>query len=425
MFLDIPLPKLKVQPMKYRFERIDGKVPIYVELPVKFRLKCFLLLLLTLLYLPITTLLLKAIKCSPKLQNNERSSNSVSSTVLDMEQTSECYQPMQFVFMVLIALWAVPFPIAVFFGSKLLYTCNVNPTEFFVILLCPPSSFVYYMRSRFFKQHRRTIKRHDAILAKHMLMTLYESYRLQKVDKRFDVMWDVALLAQKLVISVLVVFTPDDYRLFLVFGFLLFCALLQFIVRPFNRDLTNRLQMISLVALLVLTLVNVFWQEQSDCPFDGTALVAFQHIFLHLEYLVITAPVLVAIISVILAYLFACCCVTVCRHRNRKRMRSSSSRKQSSVPMVMDEKKEDENGEDEWKYPRDEDIADGDDDKEKEILMNTDESNHRASQLQTIDSGGDSDGDVGVLDEDYYRQSESDEDEDDRLVFTDRGQSMA
>ena len=37
--VDYPPPKLKVQPMKYRFERIDGKVPIFVELPLKYRIK--------------------------------------------------------------------------------------------------------------------------------------------------------------------------------------------------------------------------------------------------------------------------------------------------------------------------------------------------------------------------------------------------
>ena len=93
--------------------------------------------------------------------------------------------------MVLIAFWVVPFPLAVFFGSKLQYTCNISPNEFFVILFCPPTSVFFYLRARL-SQYRRTIKRPDAILAKHMLMTLYESFRLQKVDKRFDVMWYVA-----------------------------------------------------------------------------------------------------------------------------------------------------------------------------------------------------------------------------------------
>ena len=394
MPINYPPPKLKVQPMKYRFERIDGKVPIYVELPLKYRIKCFLLLLLTLLYLPISTFILKGIQCSPD------NSNGNDGLVLDIENETKCYQGVQYVCMVLIAVWVVPFPLAVFFGSKLQYTCNINPTEFFVILLCPPTSVFFYLRARL-SQYRRTIKRPDAILAKHMLMTLYESFRLQKVDKRFDVMWDVAFLAQKLGMIVLVVFAPEDYRLYLVLAFLALCTVIQFKEKPFNRDLTNRLQLVSLVALLLLTLINIFWQKQSKCTVDWKVLVVFQHIFLYLEYLVISAPVLIAVIGVLLAYVFAGCCMLISR-----RHRNSDNTKTSSVDKLdrgtMEESKE------EWNYPGGEKAT-----KDKSLIV----AQSKEPKKRSVE------GLVDTIDEDYHR-SEGEEDESQKLVLTYRGQSV-
>ena len=426
--IDYPPPKLKVQPMKYRFERIDGKVPIFVELPLKYRIKCYLLLLLTLLYLPISTLILKGIKCSH------------GDSVLEMENSTECYQGLQYICMVLIAFWVVPFPLAVFFGSKLQYTCNISPNEFFVILFCPPTSVFFYLRARL-SQYRRTIKRPDAILAKHMLMTLYESFRLQKVDKRFDVMWDVAFLAQKLGMMLLVVFVPEAYRLYLVLAFLLFCTVVHYIVKPFNRDLTNSLQLISLVALLLLTLTNIFWYKQSECAVDLKALKIFQHIFLYLEYLVICAPVLIAILGILLAYVFAGCCMLMSRrHRNRDKS-SSQDTKGSSTMDELDKRGSLDETIEEWHYPEEGAQEGGKSNQEKTRdkslslapPLSREPKKRGVGPLAVIDDDDDDDEDtmmIGPLskrkDEVPYRSDVDDYDEDEineRLAFTAHGQS--
>ena len=415
--IDYPPPKLKVQPMKYRFERIDGKVPIYVELPLKYRIKCFLLLLLTLLYLPISTLIFKGIKCSR------------GGLILEMEYNTKCYQGLQYICMVLIAIWVVPFPLAVFFGSKLQYTCNISPNEFFVILLCPPTSIFFYLRARL-SRYRRTIKRPDAILAKHMLMTLYESFRLQKVDKRFDVMWDVAFLTEKLGMMVLVVFAPEAYRLYLVLAFLVCCTVVHYIVKPFNRDLTNRLQLISLIALLLLTLTNIFWHKQSECAVDLKALKIFQHIFLYLEYLVICAPFLVAILGILLAYVFAGCCMLLSRRRHRDgSSNSNQDTRRSSLDELDKQGSLDETKEEEWHYPnengKESENEKGETAKDKSLFLAplSKEPKKRSvgggGPLATIDDNDDTD-------EVYYRSDVDDYDDEEihkRLVFTDRGQS--
>ncbi|XP_066928693.1 uncharacterized protein [Clytia hemisphaerica] len=333
--LEIPIPKLKVQPMKRRFDRIDGKVPIYVEKPLAFRVKCFLLLLLTLVYLPIATLILKSIDCTE---------NTKGLNVLTTQQDIQCYQGVQIFAMILIALWVIPFPLAVYFASIMQYTCKINPRELFISLLCPPSLIFFYARGKLSK-YRRTINKEDAMMAKHLLMTLYESFRLQKRDRRFDVMWDVSYLARKLVLMVLIVFSPNGIRLYLVAAFLVFCILLQIKIKPFSRDLTNRLEFLSLVTLCFLTVANIFWEKQNTCV-DQTMLSIFQVFFVYAEYSIICAPFLIAIFSVPLAYLLAFICMFRDRHSEE-----GGEERQSLRSAPSDEK--------DWQYPNEEEKADG------------------------------------------------------------------
>jgi len=347
--MEIPLPKLKVPPMKLRFERIDGKVPIYVEQPLKFRMKCFLLLLLTLLYLPVSTLLLRGISC---VNENGVSKWSIQDNV-------ECFNGWQYLCMVLIALWVIPFPFAILFASKLQYTCKVNPNEFFFCLLFPPVIIVYYIRDRI-DQYRRTINKDEAMMAKHLLMTLYEPFRLQKVDKRFDVMWDVAFLLRKLVLMVLAILAPISIRLYLVLAFLVFCTIHHVIVKPFSRELTNKLEVISLVALCLLSVVNIFWNHQSSCV-DSSLIKWLRMVFVYVEYLILCAPLLVVLIAVPLAFLLAC--IFKIRYRRHEEETHADSTASS------------QNGSKDWKYPE-EKISDEDeeqheegDDEKKPIMM--------------------------------------------------------
>ena len=177
-------------------------------------------------------------------------------------------------------------------------------------------------------------------MAKHLLMTLYESFRLQKKDRRFDVMWDVAFLARKLVLMVLVVFSPNGIALYLVGAFLVFCILLQLKIKPFSRDLTNRLEFLSLVTLCFLTVANIFWEKQNTCV-DDTLMSVFRVFFVYAEYVIICAPFLVAIFSVPLAYLLAFVCMFRDRHS-----KEGGDEHQSLRSTPSDEK--------DWHYPDDE-----------------------------------------------------------------------
>lgn len=278
-------------------------------MPLSYRVKCFVLLVTVLGYLPISVFLFRSIYCV----------NDGQQYFLVMQPTVSCFNGYNVVAFGLVLLWAIPFPLALYVLSKMQYTCKIVPREFFTALFFPPFLIYYFFRNRLCG-HRRSCDVTNAMTAKHLLMVLYECFRLQKNDRRYDVMWEVIFVLRKLLLVVIAVCSPNQMRLYLMLIFLLLFLLHHIRMKPFSNPTMNGLESISLSVLCMLCVFNIFWTQQQTVASTANENAAFhnhvtQLVLLHIEYIILCFPVILIVVFLLVALVCFICNRTCCRNR--------------------------------------------------------------------------------------------------------------
>lgn len=301
-----PPPNPIRHPIKKYFDRIDGKVPIYVWMPLSYRIKCFVVMIVILTYLPVSVFFFRLIYC---IRDGDE-------YFLLMQPTVSCFNGFQFIAFGFVLLWVIPFPFALYVLSKMQYTCKIVPREFITALIFPPILLYYCFRNRICGI-RRSCNIKDAMLAKHLLMILYECFRLQKNDRRYDVMWEVIFVARKLLLVIVAVCCPNRMKLFVMLIFLLLFLLHHIRMKPFSNPTMNGLESISLSLLSILCLFNIFWSIPPVASNHSSALYdhVIQNILLHIEYIILCFPIIFIVLFLLVAFVCFICNKTCCRNR--------------------------------------------------------------------------------------------------------------
>ena len=139
----------------------------------------------------------------------------------------------------------------------------------------------------------------DAMLAKHILMVLYECFRLQRRDTRYDVLWEVVYIIRKLLIVVAAVCCPVDMRLYVVLLLLIAFLLHHIKEKPYSNSTMNWVEAVSIATLCVLCTFNIFWTYQNDIV-EGRLT---QLVILHVEYIILCFPIIFTVLFLITALL--------------------------------------------------------------------------------------------------------------------------
>ena len=185
---------------------------------------------------------------------------------LRVQASIKCYADWQYLIMVVIALWVVPFPLVLYTGCRALRSYCISPNEFLLVITVPPLS-LYFMiiRPLVFTQYhfvfnQTALKEKDKLLG-----VLNGPFKLNFKNQESHLIWEPVLILRRLSLIVMTTFISSPIVKLYPVGLLFFgFAVHDFVQNPFNNQKLNFIQHVSIALLCLLTLFNMFWAVSSN-----------------------------------------------------------------------------------------------------------------------------------------------------------------
>ncbi|XP_066935595.1 uncharacterized protein [Clytia hemisphaerica] len=180
---------------------------------------------------------------------------------LNAQASVKCYTGWQYLIMVVIGLWVIPFPLVLYAACRALRSYRISTNEFLLVLTLPPSS-VYYMwlRSRIFTQYhfifdQQTIQEKDRILE-----VLNGPFKVNSKNEECRLIWEPVLIYRRLLLIVVTTFITSPVVKLYPVGLAFFVFVVHdSLEKPYADSKLNFIQMVSHLILCLLTMFNMFW----------------------------------------------------------------------------------------------------------------------------------------------------------------------
>ena len=281
------------------FHSINEDVPMYSILPFNIRLLRGYLQLILFSYSTVTTFFFSMVYCVPI--NDELR--------LFINGEIRCFTLYQIICFIFIGVFIAPFSITLLFACKWLKFGKITPYNFLSIMFFPPFA-LYYGFHVYIRKQNLLLNRKDAMLAKHLLLVINEPFRVcsggKKIDERgHRLEWEWILILRRIMLVSACRFISYDIAKMVPVTVMLLIFLFQHLhVKPYGTQKLNVLETISLMLLIVLTMVNMFWAftEEFDLLGNETFIIIANAFFIF-EFLIIAIPIFIlalAIISIVI-----------------------------------------------------------------------------------------------------------------------------
>lgn len=212
---------------------------------------------------------------------------------LYMEGSVQCYTTWQYVVMIGVAIWVVPFSFSLHWSYVMLRKCQMTPNQFLFVITVPPVVIWYFIKSMR-RRGRISLEKSDAMLAKHLLKVVSEPFR-DSTEDGVHLQWESVLIFRKLVLAAVSAFVYYPIEKLYPLGFLLALFMTQHVLtQPYRKRVLNHLESISLVCLCFLALLNNFWAFTDEVQVRRSkVLMDFGEVFLYLELFIMVLPVII------------------------------------------------------------------------------------------------------------------------------------
>jgi len=201
-------------------------------------------------------------------------------------------------------IWVFPYPLVLYFGSVYLREHLITPTQFLLMLLCPPTAAIFYCCNR--DVEKKKFSKNDDLITKYILSDIYRPFRLA-ADKQ-PLMWEAVFVFQKLIIVCVAILVYHRVGKIVVLLVLLLVFLAIHIrVRPYHEQIVNIAEACSLVLLILVAVVNLVWSlSYMDVVHDYQAGRNFQLFW----DAVVIVPLIVLLVVVVIFKIVKClaCC---------------------------------------------------------------------------------------------------------------------
>ena len=268
---------------KYQFQYINEDIPSYSNPPFIVRVKCLYVQLLLLTFSTIATYSFDAVHC---VRINDE-------LYLYTQASIKCYQLWQYMVLLFIVLWIIPFISTLYIGPKLLYRCYITPTQFLLGLTFPPFLLLIFLKHKVSVNDKCKLTMSDGILAKHLLLIVNEPFRTS-FENNDKLCWESMLILRRMLLVILNIFIMSSIIKLFPMGFLLLIYLIQNSkLKPFENVLLNDIDNIGLLALVSLVMLNMFWAVTTEYNLmRSSAYKTFGEVLMYYEFLILSLPVL-------------------------------------------------------------------------------------------------------------------------------------
>ena len=229
-----------------------------------------------------------------------------------------CFQWWQYILIVLIIVFFAPFVFVLFWGCFKLYNGHLSVARF-LLACCFPLPFLGYWAFLFLFQLQRTAAQ-TATATRQMSKrsvetTLFGCFKKPADGGTLSLGWESVMIGRRLILILLKTFVNDPMPRLLIMSFL--CVLFlqhHSMAQPFRDITANRVETISLLSLVLLGMVNVFFASFVSLAVPLTDHFKFWWYFCEVvETIILCAvPAIIsvfiigAVLSLVIRFLFAC-----------------------------------------------------------------------------------------------------------------------
>ncbi|CAH3113744.1 unnamed protein product, partial [Pocillopora meandrina] len=168
-----------------------------------------------------------------------------------------CMQWWQYLVLACIAVFIVPFIVVLYLGSSKLYKGSMKETEFLAACVLPLPFLVYWLLK---KTEKRPGNESLAVQAvnKDVMEVLHGPFRPPKSDDKGTLYWESVLIGRRFILLACHSFiTSPMLRMIAMATACSLIALHHVLKYPFRNVIANRVETLSLTALLIISIINL------------------------------------------------------------------------------------------------------------------------------------------------------------------------
>ena len=174
----------------------------------------------------------------------------------------ECFQWWQYILIVFIAMSFAPFVFVLLWGPIKLFRGSISAGKF-LLACCFPLPYLLYWVFAFFTERNDNVDSstdQESMIMIFVERVLYEPFKRPEDGSKLSLSWESVMIGRRLILIILRTFVLDPVSRLLTMTF--FCVLFllhHVLTHPFRDRMANTLETISLLSLVLLGTVNVFF----------------------------------------------------------------------------------------------------------------------------------------------------------------------
>jgi len=176
-----------------------------------------------------------------------------------------CFQWWQYILITFICTFIVPFVFVLLWGSFKVYSRTISVGKFLLACCLPLPSLLYWSYVSLFRKARSVTNQDSSpsqLSRDSVERVLYDCFKRPKDGRKLSLSWEGVMIGHRLILVVLKAFISDPMPRLLTMSF--FCVLfLQHhqMTQPFRDGIANTAETFSLLSIVVLALINVFFSS--------------------------------------------------------------------------------------------------------------------------------------------------------------------
>ena len=174
-----------------------------------------------------------------------------------------CFQWWQYILIAFICTFFVPFVFVLFWGSSKLYGGTLSVKKFLLACSFPLPSVIYWAFVSLYCKASSTATEDsppNQMSRTSVEKVLYDAFKRPENGRKLSLSWESVMIGRRLILIVLRNFVSDRLPRLLIMSF--FCTFFLFhhsVVQPFRDSIANTVETVSLLSIVVLATVNVFF----------------------------------------------------------------------------------------------------------------------------------------------------------------------
>ena len=174
-----------------------------------------------------------------------------------------CFQWWQYGMIAFMCAFFVPFVFVLFWGSIKLYSGTLSVRKFLLACCFPLPSLIYWSFLLLFLRSSNAVNYISprSQLSKNSIeRVLYDPFKRPEDRRNMSLSWESVMIGRRLILVVLKAFINDPMARLLIMSFVCVLFLLHHaLIHPFRDGVANTVETLSLLSLVALAIVNVFF----------------------------------------------------------------------------------------------------------------------------------------------------------------------